>query len=125
METEKMLNELWQVRGYLESLKLRKRDALDALITSEIRSRMLAIEAEFEPGITETTDRIAQIEVSIREQVIRDGGSTKGTHLHAIFVKGRVTWDGKALDGYSRANPEILPFRKEGSPSVSIRAVPA
>jgi hypothetical protein len=38
-------------------------------------------------------------------------------------MKGRVSWDGKSLDGYMAAHPEISAFRKEGEPSVSLRNV--
>ncbi len=41
----------------------------------------------------------------------------------AIYSKGRMSWDGKRLDGYATAHPEILAFRSEGQPSVSIREV--
>jgi len=47
----------------------------------------------------------------------------KGRELEAVYVKGRISWDNKALDGYAAAHPEIGAFRKQGDPSVSIRGV--
>lgn len=59
----------------------------------------------------------------IKDSVITFGASVKGTKYHAIYTRGRETWDGKALNGYSAGHPEILAFRKVGAPSVSIREV--
>jgi hypothetical protein len=38
-------------------------------------------------------------------------------------VKGRVSWDTKALDGYAVAHPEIEKLRIEGAPTVRIAKV--
>lgn len=121
--TEVLLDELFEARGFLEALNTRKRDALDALITPEIRSKMLTIEAEFEEPVTAQVERIAGLEGAVKDRVLSEGCSTKGTYLHAVWAKGRVTWDGKALDAFSKADPRLLAFRTEGSPSVSLRPI--
>ncbi|MCG3145996.1 MAG: hypothetical protein HONDAALG_03775 [Gammaproteobacteria bacterium] len=51
------------------------------------------------------------------------GATVKGAALSAVYAKGRVSWDNKALEGYAVAHPELLAFRSEGAPSVSIRGV--
>jgi len=38
----------------------------------------------------------------------------------AIYVKGRITWNTKALIGYAIAYPEVEQFKKVGKPSVKI-----
>jgi len=118
-----MLEEVFEARCFLDALNLKRKDALDALITPEIRSRMLSIEAEFEEPITEQTERIAEMEKAVKARVETEGCSTKSEHLHAIWMKGRVSWDNKKLDAYSVADPKLLAFRTEGSPSVSLRPV--
>ena len=118
-----MLEEVFEARCFLDALNLKRLDALDALITPEIRSRMLSIEAEFEEPITEQTERIADMEKAVRARVEQEGCSTKSEHLHAVWMKGRVTWDSKKLDAYAVADPKMLAFRTEGSPSVSLRPV--
>jgi len=49
--------------------------------------------------------------------------SIKGEQLQAVFSKARTTWDGKKLEGYAVAHPEIEKLKKTGSPSVAIREV--
>ena len=49
------------------------------------------------------------------------GESLRGSTYQAIYTRGRVTWDAAAMNEYSRDHPEVLPFRKEGQPSVTLR----
>ncbi len=121
--TAELLDDLWKARAEVIAMEGRKQDALDALLTPEIRERMQAIEAQFEGPMIQAREMVEFMEEKVRDRVLGEGCSTKGEHLHAIWVKGRVTWDGKGLDGYSKAQPEILAFRSEGSPSVSIRGI--
>ena len=58
-----------------------------------------------------------------KDGVIEIGETVKGTFLMGVFNKGRVRWDSKALDGYSKSHPELLEFRKEGNPYASIRGI--
>lgn len=60
---------------------------------------------------------------AVKASVIAEGESVKGERLQAVWVKGRTSWDTKALDGYSAAHPEIERFRKVGEPNVTIRTV--
>lgn len=62
-------------------------------------------------------------ENNARAAVVALGASVKGEHLHAVYSKGRATWDGKLLEGYAVAHPEVLACRNVGEPTVSIRAV--
>lgn len=68
---------------------------------------------------------IAGLEASVKAEVVAAGASVKGTRLHAVYARGRVSWDTPGLDGYAVANPEIGTFKRVGEPSVSIRAVPS
>lgn len=63
----------------------------------------------------------AQLESSIRGQVLETGQSLKGTVLQATYTQGRISWDSKGLHGYSVAHPEILTFKSHGKPFVTIR----
>lgn len=49
--------------------------------------------------------------------------SYDGNGYKIIVMPGRVSWDGKKLDGYMVAHPEITPFRKVGNPFVTIRDI--
>ncbi len=121
--TAEVLDDLWKARAEVVAMEGRKKDALDALLTPEIRERIKKIEAQFEGPMAQAQDDAKFLEDKVRERVLKEGCSTKGDHLHAILVKGRVSWDGKRLDGYAAGHPEILAFRNEGSPSVTIRGI--
>ena len=57
----------------------------------------------------------------IKNDVLLGGESVVTDVLQAIYVKGRVSWDNEGIDRYARLHPEVLKYRKEGQPSVSLR----
>ena len=104
-------------------INLQKQELIDSILTPEIKAQIADIEAEFS-GKSETVDEnIETITSEIKQAIIDTGESVKGDYLHAIWVKGRVSWDTKSLDGYAVAHPELLELRKQGDPSVSIRKI--
>ena len=106
-----------------DALNLQKQEVIDTILTPEIKAKIAEIEAEFS-GKGEAADaNISALTAEVKEMVVGVGESVKATHLHAVFAKGRISWDPKSLDGYAVGHPEILNFRKEGDPSVSIRKV--
>ena len=60
-------------------------------------------------------------ETAIKEAGLAAGKTIKGNHHSCVFTKGRVTWDGKKLDGMMSIIPALRDARKEGDPSVSVR----
>lgn len=97
-------------------------DALiESVIPQEIQERIDAIEAEFSPKMKAMIDNISSMESNIKERVLLAGETVKGSVLQAVYNKGRISWDTKALDGYVKAHPELLEFRKQGDPYISIR----
>ena len=94
-----------------------------AAIPQEIMAQLAEIDAKYSEGIQAVSSAIAALESEVKQDVVEYGASVKATFLHAVFNKGRVSWDTKRLDGYAVAHPEILDLRKEGDPSVSLRAV--
>jgi len=104
-------------------LAMTKQQLIDAIITPEIKAQIAEVEAEFAPKL-ETVDAKIEAQTSIVKRLVLEiGDSVKGAFLHAVFAKGRVSWDTKALDGYAVAHPEIVAMRKTGDPSVSIRNI--
>ena len=67
--------------------------------------------------------QIKELREQIKAAVIANGATVKGSMYQAVYVKGRDSWDTKALDGYAAAHPEIIQFRTTGNPSVTIRSV--
>ena len=123
MNTQQKLDQLAKLQAQQEYLALKKQELIDAVMTAEIKAKLAEIEAEFAPGAETVAANIATLTTEVKADVIAAGSTVKGAHLQAVFSKGRVSWDTKALDGYAAAHPEITPFRKEGEPSVSIRKV--
>lgn len=64
-----------------------------------------------------------RVETEVRNAALSLGSTIKGHRLQAVWGKGRTSWDGKLLEGYAIAFPEILKAQKIGEPSVSIRVV--
>lgn len=95
----------------------------DSVIPADIKAKLAEIDAEFDPKIAELNQTKAILEAQIKEQVLIAGQTVKGSLHQFVFSKPRVSWDTKLLDGYAMAHPEILRFRKEGNPSVSVRGV--
>jgi hypothetical protein len=97
-------------------------DAKRKSILAQVQDQLDALDAEYQSLLGVAGERIGNLESEVRALVLANGASVKGTKLHAVYTKGRVTWDTKGLDGYAAAHPELATFRKEGTPSVTIRA---
>lgn len=145
MNTIEKLEKLAELNDFLETFEQRKNDTrelldaerqalINSVLTPEILAKVEEIKAEFEPKFAalESDEKynVSKAAASlltdeIKAEVIQAGSTVKGSCLQAVYAKGRVSWDTKALDGYAAGHPEIAPFRKEGDPSVSIRKVAA
>ena len=125
METKEKLNKLYDLKCGIEVHNLDKQALIDSILTPEIKAKIAEIEAEFADKTQFIQEEITKLEAEIKEDVTANGETVKGDYLMAVFAKGRVSWDTKALDGYAAAHPEVAQFRKEGAPSVSIRKAAA
>ena len=120
-EIKLKLDQLAEFQSQRDVAMLEKQRLLDEVYSAEIKQRMNEIEAEFAGKTEAVNENIAALEAEIKQAIITHGASVKGSVFHAVFTKGRVSWDTKSLEGYATAHPELLTFRKEGEPSVSIR----
>ena len=123
MDIVKALDELAEYQAQVDALSLQKRALLESAVPADVKARMDEIEAEFVYKSSAAQDNISRLEAEIKEAVKAEGKSVKATLLHAVFAKGRETWDSKGLDGLLVAIPQLAQFRKEGEPSVAIRKV--
>jgi capsule polysaccharide export protein KpsE/RkpR len=123
MNIEKMLDQLAEYEAERDAIALRKQEAIDAVLTPEIKAALAEIDAEFDPLNAPVNENIDGVTAAIKLSVIEHGATVKGQYRQAVYSGGRISWDTKALDGYAAAHPEIAPFRKVGEPSVSIRIV--
>lgn len=115
------LDELAERRAAFDVIRLeyeRKRADILAVVQPQLDD----LDREYKPRLATAELHAAQLEGEVKALVIALGESVKGTQLHAVYSKGRVTWDTRGLDGYAVAHPELAAFRKVGDPSVTIRA---
>jgi len=122
METEKLLDELFEIKSQIDRQFEAKRLAQEAVIPPEIKKRLEEIDAEFTVPRT-VVERMDEITKQVSDEVIERAVTVKGKYLMAVYAKPRITWNTEALEGFVAAHPELLQFRKEGSPSVSIRKI--
>jgi len=121
MNVADMLDEYHGNLIAIEFIAMDKQRLRDRLLSPEIKEAMADIDAEFDPQINALNERNKALVDTIKGAVLESKATVAGEHNKAVYSHGRVTWDAKGLDGYAVAHPEILVFRKEGEPSVSIR----
>jgi hypothetical protein len=118
-----MLDDLSALQERLAMLAQAHAAARRQAITPAVRQALARVDAAYAPQIAALESTMALAEGCLKQAVLERGASVKGTALHAIYVKGRVTWDSRYLDIYAASHPEIQPARTEGQPSVSLRKV--
>lgn len=105
----------------LENFQEAMRYRIENAIPDDVKQAIDFIHAELDPKIHDLLDEISGQEAMIKEYVLTVGYTVKGDHHMAVYSKGRTSWDTKSLEGYAKAHPELLVFKSEGKPSVSIR----
>ena len=115
------IEEYSRLSAGIDDIRAQKQAIIERIMTPEIREQLAEVDAEFDPKIAELNQTKAILEAQIKARVLEAGRTIKGSLHSFTFSKPRISWDSKGLDGYAVAHPEILQFRKEGSPSVSIR----
>jgi hypothetical protein len=123
MNTQDKLNRLSDLQSQADVIRAHFEELRATILTPEIQAQLAEIDAEEQTSLTTLQGGVDNLITEIKADIIAGGASIKGNYLQAVWTKGRISWDTKALDGYAAAHPEITPFRKEGEPSVSIRAV--
>ena len=91
---------------------------------TELAFKMRHMEAEkevFERSHKPVFDEIKTLQDEIKAEVLKLGETIKTDEMQVIWNKGKTTWDGKLLEGYAVAHPEILKAQKVGNPTVSFK----
>ena len=123
MNTQEKLNRLHELRSeYAETMNKRIAE-IDTILTPEIKEMVDGINLKWEEATLNLTTAIAELEDEIKTDVLAAGESIKGERLMAVWNKGRVSWDGKLLDGMAKIIPQLETARKVGEPTVAIREV--
>lgn len=89
----------------------------------KIQAELDAIDLEFRPILDAAEENATDLEAEIKNDVMLRGETLRGGAYQAVYSKGRITYDSRGIDDYARSHPEVLKYRREGQPSVSLRAV--
>jgi hypothetical protein len=92
-------------------------------ILKQIQSELDALDAEYKPVLEAAGENIAALENEIKTDVLLYGESVSGGMYRATFTQGRVSWDNDGMAKYAAVHPDVLQFRKQGPPVVSLRVV--
>lgn len=123
MNAKEMLDMLAEYQNERDVAAMQKQELIDSVLTPEIKAKIADIEAEFQLTTATVDEKIADLTEQVKQAVIAEGQSVKGNYLHAVYNKGRISWDSKTLDGLAMVIPDILKARREGDPSISIRRI--
>jgi hypothetical protein len=115
------LDTLADVQDDIRDFEAQRAAALQIAL-APVQAELNAIEASFAEQLQHLRDTESEVQAAVKAAVLKHGESVKGSALHAVYAKGRTTWDAKLLDGYAVAHPEVNVFKKVGEPTVSIRA---
>jgi hypothetical protein len=86
-----------------------------------VRAQLEALDAEFSERLRVADEQVGQLEAEVKEAVLQVGESVKHEEIHAVFRRGRVSWDSRGLNRYAETHPELHEFRQVGAPSGQIR----
>ncbi len=116
------LNRLADLRAALDLTRMNY-DAKRSEILKSVQAELDALEAEFQPLLEAAEDNASALETEIKNDVLLTGQSVTSDVYQAVYVKGRVSWDNDGITNYARTHPEVLKFRREGQPNVTLRTV--
>ena len=103
-----------QIRSHYEQLR-------GEVLTPNIIIMLGDIDVELKSELDGPLIKARELTDKIKADTIAAGLRVDGSIYKAIFVKGRQSWDSRALDGYAEAHPEIKQFKKVGNPSARIQ----
>ena len=123
MNTQEKLNRLYELRTAVSDTESKKQAEIDTILTPGILAHIEEIRKKWDDTTESMVSEIAELEAEIKADVLNGGETVKGDKLMATWNKGRVSWDGKLLDGMAKIIPQLETARKVGEPTVTIREV--
>ena len=116
------LERLSNLRGAAEVARL-DYETKRAEILKQIQSELDALDTEYKPVLEAAEENISVLENEIKTEVLLHGESVSGGMYRASYTQGRVSWDNEGMTKYATSHPDVLQFRKQGQPIVSLRVV--
>jgi hypothetical protein len=98
-------------------------EAKHAEILKQIQAELDALDSEYKPVLEAAEENISILENEIKTDVLLYGESISGGMYRASYTQGRVSWDSAGMTKYAISHPDVLQFRKQGQPVVSLRVV--
>ena len=90
-------------------------------ILKQVQSALDALDTEYKPVLERAEENIDALENEIKTDVLLHGESVSGGMYRATYMQGRVSWDNDGMTRYAESHPDVLQFRKQGQPIVSLR----
>lgn len=117
-----LLDKLAQLESSVLDLELEKTRSISAIIPDPLRKQLQAIEDEYDLKFQTIKIELETTEATIRAMAIFANETVKGgSGYRAEYSAGKISWDTKGLLGFAVAHKEVLAFRKEGKPFISIK----
>lgn len=116
------LERLSNLRGAADLARL-DYESKRAEILKQVQAELDALDMEYNPILEATDENIAALENEIKTEVLLYGESVAGGSYRASYTQGRVSWDNEGMTKYASAHPDVLQFRKQGQPIVTLRVV--
>jgi hypothetical protein len=92
-------------------------------ILKQIQTELDALDLEYKPVMEAAEENFEALENEIKTDVLLCGKSVSGGMYRATYTQGRVSWDNDGMTTYAESHPDVLKFRKQGQPIVSLRVV--
>lgn len=121
MNTEEKLNRLYELKSTMGELEVRRDEEVKTVLTPELQEKVDKIFDKRDDTIENVKSQMAGLREEIESEVLSYGKTVKGARLMAVWTKGRVSWDGKKLDGMRALIPQLDTARKVSDPTVTIR----
>ena len=90
-------------------------------LLERLKPELDALDAEYAVRLKGSGAEATRSEAAARHAAVAYGSSFKHAGVHAVYVRGRVSWDAKGLESYADDHPEVREHRRVGEPSVSLR----
>jgi hypothetical protein len=119
-----MLDELFHLRMALATLSQDRDAAILRQLPSELQETVASIMQEFEDMQEHREQEEKLCAEQIRAAVRTLGMPVQGTYLQATYRPGNRSWDSDGLEYFAERErlPELLTYRHQGQPVVSILA---
>jgi hypothetical protein len=116
------LERLTNLRGAAEVARLNY-ESRRVEILKQVQAELDALDLKYQPVLEATQENIAELENEIKTDVLLYGETVSGGSYRASYTQGRVSWDNDGMTKYAASHPDVLQFRKQGQPIVTLRVV--